>query len=447
MQKKESFNGIWIALSLLVISVCLFLSARSGNNKLTENKKNPVYEVTEGGKGPIIEDVAKSDNKKSSQVAIAKTSDADNKLKQPPRIIRKRLEPEATKRLSSSPQKIKTVLTTTGRAENANWGLRGMCTFVLTHYVDCDAEIVEKMETPGGEIKVVERRMFNEVSQVLQLSEADVALSLYDTLPLDVAFKAVSGIGTVLSMTGEPELVATGEFLAQGSKMVDVFLKSIDGKNARDMLGTFGVTLSKDVEKKVNEFLNTKVKDVFKPSCLRGKSYLLTYYQDKESGAPLRIDFTYADGSEIKTQEEYLVLRRANAFMDSKFVPDKYCSPGDVWTVDSSEFDCLLDPYVDGAYCGNVTVERLDNDKDGDWRLSVRPCSVSIKSDAGRTSGELRIKNGEAKVDGKNAYVKSMMVTGKGSMKNLTTHHILFKSKFEGECEFRGVMTTVPIKK
>ena len=447
MKKNESFNGAWIVLLLLAISVCIFLSARISHSKMDRDKSECAQETVEGGNGPVINEIAQSDGKEGSRVAVAKTPDADNKLKQPPRIIRRRLEPEATKRLSSSPQKIRTVLTTTGRAENSNWGVRGMCTFVLTHIVDCDAEIVEKSETPGGEIKVVEKRTFNEVGQVLQLSETDVALSLYDTLPLKEVFNVIKVIGTALAVSGEPEMVAAGETLAAGGKMVDGFLRSIDGKSVRGLLGMIGVSLSDDVEKRIDEFVNAKVKDIFKPSFLRGKSYLLTYYQDKESGAPLRIDFTYADGSDIRTQEEYLVLRRANAFMDSKFVPDKYCSPGDTWTVDSSEFDCLLDPYVEGAYCGDVTVERLDNDKDGDWILGVRPCNVSIKSDAGRTSGELRIEKGQAKVDAKNVFVKAMVVTGKGAMKNLTTHHLLFKSRFGGECTFRGVMTTVPLKK
>lgn len=442
---KKSFNGIWVVLGLIAISVCLFLSARSGSKKINGCNENSSAYVESNG--PVIKNVANPNNEGLPPVAVAKTLASDDTLKQPPKIVRKRLEPEATKRLTTSPQNIKTVLTTTGRAENANWGVRGMCSFVLTYFVDCDAEIVSKKETPSGELKVVEKRTFSAVRQELQLSEADAALALYETLPLEQVFTAVKVIGGVLMVSGEPTSVGVGQTMLEVGSEVDTLLRGIDGRNARGLLSTFGLSLPNSVETKINDFVNKKVKDIFKPSNLEGKSYLLTYYQDKESGAPLRVDFTYADGSEIKTQEEYLVLRRANAFMDSKFMPDKSCSPGDIWTVDSSEFDCLLDPYVEGAYCGEVTVERLDNDKDGDWRLGVKPGNVSIVSDSGKTTGEIRIEGGEAKADAQNAFVKSMVVTGKGAMKNLTTHHLLFKSRFEGECNFRGVMSTQPIKR
>lgn len=448
-EEKKSFNGLWIVLALIIIPVCLYLSARSGHEQVfgDNNKDKESSAAQVDGNGPVIKNVVNPNNKDLPQVAVAKTLAADDALKQPPKIVRKRLESEATKRLTTSPQNIKTVLTTTGRAENANWGVRGMCAFVLTYFVDCDAEIISKDETPGGELKVVEKRTFNTVRQELQLSEADAALALYETLPLDQVFTAVKVVGGVLVACGEPTCAGIGETLAEVGGSVDLALKGIDGRNARGLLSTLGVSLPNSVEEKINDFVNKKVKDIFKPSNLEGKSYLLTYYQDKESGAPLRVDFTYADGSEIKTQEEYLVLRRANAFMDSKFVPDKSCSPGDTWTVDSSEFDCLLDPYVEGAYCGDVTVERLDNDKDGDWRLGVKPCNVSVISDKGKTTGEIRIEGGEAKVDAQNVFVKSMVVTGKGSMKNLTTHHLLFKARFEGDCGFRGTLSTQPIKR
>ena len=142
-----------------------------------------------------------------------------------------------------------------------------------------------------------------------------------------------------------------------------------------------------------------------------------------------------------------MILRRANAFIDLNLVPNKNCSPGDCWVVDCSEFDCLLDPYVDGAYSGNVGVERKDDDKSGNWVLGVRPSDVSIISDNGKTTGELHIDGGEAQIDGNNAYVKAVVVTGKGKMKNLTNHHMLFKTRFEGACSFRGCMVTEPISK
>ena len=73
--------------------------------------------------------------------------------------------------------------------------------------------------------------------------------------------------------------------------------------------------------------------------------------------------FAHEDGSTDLTEEEYLVLRRANAFMDSQLMPDRNCSPGSEWTVDAADFDSLLDPFVDGSYDGSVTVARKDNER------------------------------------------------------------------------------------
>lgn len=439
MATEKPFNFLWIVLGLaglsIVLGVCLLLRLKPDGNP-------PVTLAGDGDEGVVLTGAT------NSPVVIAKSSEKDNKLKQVPRIYRTPLDPEATKRLSTGPKKIKTILETKGRAENANWGVNGMCSFVLTYSIDCDAEIVSKTETPGGEIKVIEKRTFNAVRESLQLSEADVAFALYETLPLDQTFKVMQFAGGLMYEFGTPTLKAIGEGLTEGSLVTDQVLKKIDGKNARALLKGVGIDVPREVEDKVNEFVNKKVKDIFKLSDLDGKSYLITYYQKKDSGKPVRVDFMYADGRGIETQEEFLVLRRANAFMDANFVPDKNCSPGDSWTIDSSAFDCILDPYVDGAYCGDVTVERRDDAKGGDWVLGIRcPCNVSVMSDQGRTDGELRIESGEAKVDAKNVFVKEMKVSGTGAMNNLTPHHLLFKSRFDGNCTFTGVLTTEEIRK
>ena len=360
-------------------------------------------------------------------------------------IKRRRLEPEATKRLTTSPQKISVVLETSGRAENAKWGFGGMGSFLLTYYVDCDARILSKDETPGGEIKVVEERTFNKCRQVLRVSDTDIKFRLYETLPLAETFTVVKAVGAVLSAI--PQTLIAGGTVVTASTALDAYLKKIDGTSAREWLDLFGIKIPETVEMQINKFVTDRVENILKTVAIEGKSYHITYYQDKESGSPLRVNFTYADGSEIATEEEFLVLRRANAFMDSQVVPDKNCSPGDSWTIDTSDFESLLDPYVDGAYCGQVSVERLDNDKSGNWRIGLKPCDVFVKSDTGRTTGTLHLKGGEASVDADNVFVKAMQVVGNGRMKNLTTHHLLFNSRFEGDCTFRGVLTTEALTK
>lgn len=432
MSEMKTITGVSIIVALITIPILLYLSIQSGNKTLRsgEQRNAQKQENIRGEKKP--------------ELVVVK--EPVSKLKHSPKIVRKRLEPESTKRLSVSPQQIRTVLITSGRAENAKWGVKGMASFVLTYYVDCKAEIIEKSENAIGEIKVVEKRTYTRSVQELELSDTDVGLSLYDTLPLDKLFMVVSAVGECLAYTGEPESMVVGETMKEVASIADSALRAVDGKSLRGTLQMFGVDMPKKVEQNILAFTQGKIKSMFKPDILEGKSYLITYFQDKESGVPLRVDFTYADGKPIETEEEWLVLRRANAFMDSNLLPDKNCSPGDVWAVDSSEFDCVLDPYVDGAYSGNVMIERKDDDKSGDWILAVRPGDVSIISDTGKTTGELHIESGEAKVDSDNAYVKAMVITGKGAMKNLTKHHLLFKSRFEGMCGFRGSVVTEPIR-
>ena len=422
---KSTFNGWYVVAILAAITVGVFLTGKWEGIRSAKPAESEVKPETP--EGP-----AEGQPKDAQAVAPApaKTN-----------VQRNRLEAKATKRLADEPQVIKTVLTTTGRGENANWGLKGMYSFILTYSVVCHAEIVKKEETALGEVKVLEKRTYEFVRQDLRLSEIDFALALKDTLPVQGLSKLIDVVSGTLEACGLP---GTSGVLQRGGEMLYRAAEVHDGKSARSMLKMFGIDLNPRLEKQINEFVQNTVKDILKPHELEGKSYLITYYQDKDSGAPLRIGFTYADGTKIKTEEEWLVLRRANVFMDSKVVPDKNCSPGDSWQIDSADFDCLLDPFVEGSYCGEVEVVRLDDDADGNWQLSIKPGTISILSDRGRGTGEVRLDEGRCIVDGRRAYVKAMTVTGKGAMKHLTEHHLLFRSRFEGECGFRAVMTTEP---
>ena len=144
------------------------------------------------------------------------------------------------------------------------------------------------------------------------------------------------------------------------------------------------------------------------------------------------------------TQDERLVVRRANVFMDSQFMPDSSCSPGDSWKINSDEFSCLLDPYINGNYDGEVTVYRGDDEKDGNWRLGVKPANVAIKSDGGKTSGSVELSDGVAWYDNRGRNIIALQINGKGAMKNLTRHHFLFSARLEGMCKFSAIMKTEP---
>lgn len=364
-------------------------------------------------------------------------------------IHRDRVKPEAVNRLpeENKPKLIKTALKMTGRGEKADWGLKGMGTFFLEMYLECEAEIISRKETPGGEIKVVEKRSFSKARQELLVSEADVKLDLYGTVPLDCAFKLIEGVGGAMSMIPYPPVTAAGASAAAGTKTLDLVLKSIDGTSAREMLTKFNVKIPERLESKINEFLSKKLTRVFpvKPSDVEGRSYLITYYQDPKTGdkiaPPMRVDIRHADGSTELTDDEWALLRRVNAFIDSDIIDTDKMKIGEKKVVRAKDCECLFDPYVDGSYSGEMTVERKANNNDGDWVLEVHPGHVAIVADTGRTTGEVTVKKGAAAVDAKKLLVKKMVVEGEAQANKLTPHHMLFNARMGGRCSFSCIMT------
>ena len=371
-----------------------------------------------------------------------------------PTIERKRVEPGSTKRLPApaAPTALKTVVTTTGKAEKGDWGIKGMASFVLTSYVDCDVEILDKRETPGGEIKVVEKRTFTQAVQKLVVSEADVALALYDTVKLDKVFNAVKIIGGFMATTGTklgaPQVAVAGTSMTGGAVAADAGLKKVDGKSLRDFLYAKEVDVPKGLEEKINKFIEKEVKQSLpKISDVEGKSYLITYYQDKETGAksaPLRVDIRHADGTGELTDDEWAILRRVNAFLDCQIADAKLEKPGANIKVDTAAFECLFDPYVEGKYSGEVTIERTDNLENDDWHLKLRPGSIAIVADNGASNGEVRLESGEAQIDKASNVVKSMVIKGKAAAKKLSPHHMLFKARMGGMCNFHAMLTSEP---
>ena len=392
-------------------------------------------------------------SKATSPAAVPPT----NTAKVRPTIERNRVKRGSTERLPApdAPTTLKTVVTTTGKAEKGDWGIKGMASFVLTSYVDCDVEILEKRETPGGEIKVVEKRTFTKAGQTLNVSEADVVLALYETIQLDNVFNKVKFIGgamaTIGAKLGAPQVAVAGASMTGGAVAADATLKKVDGMSLRDFLDAKEVEVPKGLEEKINKFIEKEVKQTlpFKISDVAGKSYLITYYQDKETGAksaPLRVDIRHADGNGTKelTDDEWAILRRVNVFLDCQIADKKLEKPGDSIKVDTSAFECLFDPYVEGKYSGEVTIDRTDDMENGDWHLKLRPGSIAIVADNGASNGEVRLQSGEAQIDKDGNIVKSMVVKGKAAAKKLSPHHMLFKARMGGMCSFSAMLTSEP---
>ena len=390
-REDRHFNGLWLFLLLLVIPILLFFSIREGNAMLK-------------GKG----DTASAEDEQRTYEPVSR----------PP------LSAESVDRLSDGEQILTTVITTKGRGEHAKWGLKTSGMFVLNYVIECRAKILSKKKTPLGDIEVVEKRTYDKMKQILQVSDTDVGLALSECLPMKMVTAACAWTAGLFGV----EPTAAGAAVATGVRFVD-------GKSVKALLGAFGGDLGAEITSKIDEFVKHKVNDILKTGELEGKTYIITYVQDHEDGRASNMRFAHEDGSTDLTEEEYLVLRRANAFMDSQLMPDRNCSPGSEWTVDAADFDSLLDPFVDGSYDGSVTVARKDNDENGNWVLELDPSVVKIKS-KNKTTGSVELRSGRAYLDGTTLMPKTVQIIGRGEMECLTRHHLLFKARLAGKCEF-----------
>ena len=215
-------------------------------------------------------------------------------------------------------------------------------------------------------------------------------------------------------------------------------------------LSYYGVNVPKQLENKVNDFIAREVKTdkLMRIEDVEGKSYRITYVQSAK-GRPMDVNIRRFNADEEMSLQEKLLLRRANALIDWQILKGESHEIGSEWKVDSSDFECLFDPYVEGRYCGEVVVRREADDADGDWMLKVCPGSVDIVSEKkkSKTTGSVRIDEGSVKIDEPNCQVKAMKIVGKAGTNNLSEHHMLFKAHVDGECSFRAILTSEPIRK
>jgi len=364
------------------------------------------------------------------------------------KVTRNSVKGGVTEKLKKGePQKISLVVQTSGRASDANWGLKGSGSFVLNTLVECESEILDKSETVQGNIKVVEKRTFTKAKQKLDVFDTDASLALYDTLPLKEAFTCAKVVGFVLSCI--PVTAAAGATTATTAQAIDMACKKADGASVKDVLTKYGVNVPKEFENKVNAFIVKEVKTdkLMRTEDIEGKSYRISYVQSAE-GKPMDVRVRRFNEEEEMSEQEILLLRRANALIDWQILKGGNHAVGSEWKVDSSDFECLFDPYVEGSYSGEVVVRREANDSDGDWMLKVKPGFVNIVSDENRskTTGKVRIDDGSVKIDEPNCRVKAMQIVGKAGARNLSEHHLLFKAHVEGDCSFRAILTSEPLK-
>lgn len=356
----------------------------------------------------------------------------------PPLEVKKKpIKPQAVDRVF--PKIMKGNFAMVGRGEDAKWGIGKVANFQYNIFILAESEIISKEALKNGTIKVEEIRTFNKVQDSIVVSNVDFKLAI-DTLPIDTFSKMIDGVAVgYTSFTGD---AAGGAAIVEGKRYLEEKLRSIDGTSVRQLLGIVGFQPTPDIEAMLNRMASaqfTKALGVVRS--ISGKSYKITYYQEK-NGQPLMVTFKHADGSEITEEEERMILKRINAFIDYNVVPDGECRPGDSWSIAAEDMQEVFDPFVDGTYTGNIKAIRKSNAENGDWSIAMSPSSINVVADNGATTGSLQLNRGYAFVNPEKLCVNEMFVEGKAKLAKTSRHHLLFTARIDGLCDFQGRIVT-----
>lgn len=439
---KSGAFGVLIGIVIALVAVYIYSSSTNGGSGGTTTTGDAT--TTDGGTATTGDSTTTTTTGGGATIAGGDTTPQEPIPPAPPLkpIEKKPVPVSAVDRVV--PRILKAEFAMTGRGRDANWGIGKLANFQYTVFVEAQSEILSKETFPTGKIEVQEKRTFLRVYDSIVASDVDFVLAL-DTLPIEEFSKAIDVTGVLVSsLTGNP---AAGACIIATKNNLNHQLQKADGKGLRALLGWLGVKPNADVESKLNELAgNQLTKAIGMMRSISGKCYLISYLQD-ESGRPMMVDFKNEDGSEITDEEEQMVLKRVNAFIDYHLVPDKQCNPGDNWTVFAEDMQELFDPFVEGKYTGKINVVRKSNAENGDWVIAMRPCTVNVIGEGGTTTGSLRIENGNAKMDPTNVSLNDIFVKGTAKMQKLTRHHLLFTAMIDGWCKFQGRAVTVPLDK
>jgi len=260
------------------------------------------------------------------------------------------------------------------------------------------------------------------------------------TLPLEAFDKASNlAIGVCGAIFGFP----AGPII-WGKDQLAKLVKKIDGVSIKDTLNSIGlwkpdfdeIACQLCGEGPLKGFIKGKFKQI------EGKSYKIIYLQDADN-MPLIFHYTYEDGTPVTNDEENLILDRVNALIDHHSVPNINCKVGDTWRISAENIQECFDPFVDGTYTGEISVNRMSNDDHKNWVLKLDPAQINVIGKHGSVTGSLRLKDGKAIVN-PNAYsVTDVSVEGEATLRKLSRHHILFTTHLAGACQFEGRLISV----
>lgn len=347
--------------------------------------------------------------------------------------------PEDVERLPDNTQHLKGLVEITGRAVHAEKGHEVSANFYYVTQIDYESLVDSRAVTPGGEIKVVEKRRYTQCNDRITLSNYDMKLALDETLPIDQVEPYVTAVATL-------------GFGAAGGAVVKTCVKvlhTIDGISFKDTMsaisGFFGrqaPSKTEDwVESLVKENVDCKYAEVKKAvQEVSGKTYVVTYYQDSQ-GKPMRVKFEREDKSPL-TENECHILRKMNVFLSCNVIPSTDIKEGDSWRVNVGDLRGVVSTFSGGNNVkGELTAVRRE-DKNGLWNIELQGGRVAVlNEDTGMEDGTFEINGGKALATPDNGNFRVFEMAGSGKLRVRKTKSLFslfdFVKRTEGDCDVR----------
>lgn len=354
--------------------------------------------------------------------------------------------PDDVKRLPDNKQHLKGLVEITGRAVHAEKGHEASANFYFVTQIDYESEVKSPaVVTPGGEIKVVEKRRYTQCNDRITWSNYDMKLALCETLPIDQVEPYVSAVATL-------------GFGAAGGSVVKTCVKvlhTIDGISFKDTMsaisGFFGrqapLKAEDWVESLIKENVDRKYAEVKKAvQEVSGKTYVVTYYQDSE-GKPMRVKFEREDKSPL-TENEFHILRKMNVFLSCNVIPSMDIKEGGSWRVNVGDLHGVVSTFSGGNNVkGELTAVRLKDMPNGLWNIELQGGRVAVlNEDTGMEDGTFEIKGGKALATPDNGNLRVFEMAGRGELrvrKNKSLFSLFdFVKRTEGDCDVRMTLTS-----
>jgi hypothetical protein len=320
-----------------------------------------------------------------------------------------------------------------GRGSNKDWGIETEVEFKYIYSMEYDSDVLS-----NNGYQIQENRTFQTVNETLLLSKYNFRLNIREDLEPVMNF--VKGVSAVAQ-----NFTPTASYVLSAAEMADnllAYAEKITVPAERIEQAFFAVEKTfgknKTLEDLKAKILNPRLGKIlgYAPNLklLEGKQFGLVY----EDGIGLIHVKAMTPGTILNTREKEL-LQRAFYLSDyyisrDKDDPKRKIKPGDSWTVDARTLSGVLDPRLRHQVQGTILLTRQKDtvvEKKTMAIFSLKKGSIELlpPSDKKKIEGDVCFSSGELLYDLGLCYVAQSDLKGNVHYKEISTDHLLFKSR------------------